>query len=216
MFSLMSRGKVQRASRGGEKEESCSLQEAEGCARCSSRRGGKGSGKTAAVAFPEEDERTFELFSEEDKRAFGFFLEERLRSLGFFLLQEESGKTLGFFREESSEIFSSFHGENEKDIRSAIEEGKDDSSVQPRLTCRNCLMPPLIRSESAAMPAIPSPGSLSCRREAALGAVPVCRGQQHPEQQHAEASGWELCLIIRALGDVVTRTGGGGAWQGQQ
>lgn len=84
------------------------------------------------------------------------------------------------------------------------------------LTCRNCRIPPLIRNESAAMPAIPSPGSRNCRREAALGVVPVCRGQQHPEQQHADASGCELCRIMRALGDVVTRTGGGGAWQGQQ
>lgn len=84
------------------------------------------------------------------------------------------------------------------------------------LTCRNCRIPPLIRNESAAMPAIPSPGSRSCRKEAALGAVAVCNGQQHPEQQHADASGCELCRIMRALGDVVTRTGGGGAWQGQQ
>lgn len=88
--------------------------------------------------------------------------------------------------------------------------------VPLRLTWRNCRIPPLIRNESAAMPAIPSPGSRSCRREAALGAVAVCNGQQHPEQQHADASGCELCRIMRALGDVVTRTGGGGAWQGQQ
>lgn len=60
------------------------------------------------------------------------------------------------------------------------------------------------------MPAIPSPGSRSCRREA-LGAAPECRGQQHPAQQQADASGCELCRIIRALGDVVTSTGGGGA-----
>jgi len=79
------------------------------------------------------------------------------------------------------------------------------------LTWRNCRMPPLIRSESAAMPAIPSPGSRSCRSEAALGAAPVCNGQQQPEQQHADASGCELCRIMRALGDVVTSTGGGGA-----
>jgi len=77
-------------------------------------------------------------------------------------------------------------------------------------------MPPLIRSESAAMPAIPSPGSRSCRSEAALGVVPVCSGQQQPEQQHADASGCELWRIMRALGDVVTNTGGGGAWHGQQ
>jgi hypothetical protein len=77
-------------------------------------------------------------------------------------------------------------------------------------------MPPLIRSESAAMPAIPSPGSRSCRSEAALGVVPECSGQQQPEQQHADASGCELWRIMRALGDVVTNTGGGGAWHGQQ
>lgn len=77
-------------------------------------------------------------------------------------------------------------------------------------------MPPLILSESAAIPAIPSPGSRSCRNDAALGAFPAWRGQQHPEQQQTEASGCELCRIIRALGDVVTKTGGGGAWHGQQ
>lgn len=72
-------------------------------------------------------------------------------------------------------------------------------------------MPPLIRNESAAMPAIPSPGSRSCRNDAALGVAPVCSGQQQPEQQHADASGCELWRIMRAFGDVVTNTGGGGA-----
>uniref|UniRef100_A0A6V7IJI9 Uncharacterized protein n=1 Tax=Bracon brevicornis TaxID=1563983 RepID=A0A6V7IJI9_9HYME len=76
-------------------------------------------------------------------------------------------------------------------------------------------MPPLILSESAAIPAIPSPGSRNCLSDV-LGGAAECNGQQEPEQQHADASGWELWRIIRALGDVVTRTGGGGAWQGQQ
>lgn len=98
----------------------------------------------------------------------------------------------------------------------ALDSRKTVKQWRSRLTCRNCRMPPLIRSESAAMPAIPSPGSRSCRSEAALGAAPVCSGQQQPEQQHADASGCELCRIMRALGDVVTNTGGGGAWHGQQ
>lgn len=73
-------------------------------------------------------------------------------------------------------------------------------------TCLNWRIPPLILSESAAIPAIPSPGSRNCRSEE-LGA-PACAEQQ--QQQHADASGCELCRIIRELGEVVTSSVGGG------
>ena len=79
-------------------------------------------------------------------------------------------------------------------------------------------MPPLMRRESAAMPAIPSPGSRSCRNEAPEGVMlpgpPLaCRGQlqlaQQQQQPPCADSGCELCRIMRAVGDVVTKTGGG-------
>lgn len=67
-------------------------------------------------------------------------------------------------------------------------------------TCLNCLMAPFILNESAAIIAIPSPGSRSCRRDA-LG-VAIWWWQY--------CSGCELCRIIRELGDVVNKRGGGG------
>lgn len=70
-------------------------------------------------------------------------------------------------------------------------------------TCRKFRIAPLIRSESAAMPAIPSPWSLSCRKDVE-GAVPWT---QLTPQQGAEDSGWELCLIILDPGNVVTTDG---------
>lgn len=62
-------------------------------------------------------------------------------------------------------------------------------------------MAPLILRESAAMPAIPpSPCSFSCLKEVE-GTVPWT---QFAPQQAAEASGWELCLIILDPGSAVT------------
>lgn len=73
-------------------------------------------------------------------------------------------------------------------------------------TCRKFRMAPLILSESAAIPAIPPPSawSRSCRREVE-GAAPWT---QFAPQQGADASGWELCLMIRVPGSVVTTVGG--------
>lgn len=60
-----------------------------------------------------------------------------------------------------------------------------------------------MRSESAAMPAMPpSPWSRSCLREVE-GAAPWT-------QHGADASGCELCRIILEPGSVVTTVGGAG------
>lgn len=70
-------------------------------------------------------------------------------------------------------------------------------------TWRKFRIAPLIRSESAAIPAMPpSPWSRSCLREVE-GAV-LCT--QLTPQQGADDSGWELCRII--LEPVVTTDGG--------
>lgn len=72
------------------------------------------------------------------------------------------------------------------------------------LTCLKGRIPPLIRKESAAMPAIPSPGSLSCRNEA-LGWWCVWCAQC---VAHALDSGCELCRMILLL--VVGNNSAGG------
>lgn len=75
-------------------------------------------------------------------------------------------------------------------------------------TCRKFLMAPLILSESAAIPAMPppSPCSLSCLRDVEGAVAPWT--QPAPQQGAADASGWELCLIILEPGRVVTTAGG--------
>lgn len=73
-----------------------------------------------------------------------------------------------------------------------------------RLTCLNGLIPPLILRESAAMPAMPSPGSRSCRSEA-LGWWWVWCGQC---AAHALDSGCELWRMILEL-DVGSSKAGG-------
>jgi hypothetical protein len=63
-------------------------------------------------------------------------------------------------------------------------------------------MAPLMRSESAAIPAMPSPGSRSCRRETlgCVGTLP-CRWCTHGplHDAGADASGCELWRMIREL-----------------
>lgn len=70
-------------------------------------------------------------------------------------------------------------------------------------TCRKFRIAPLIRRESAAIPAMPSPWSLSCLRDVD-GAAPCT---QFEPQHGADASGWELCRIILDPGNVVTTDG---------
>jgi hypothetical protein len=77
--------------------------------------------------------------------------------------------------------------------------------ILSRRAWRKFRIAPLIRSESAAIPAMPpSPWSRSCLREVE-GAVPCT---QLAPQHGAEASGCELCRIILEPGNVVTTDGG--------
>lgn len=75
-----------------------------------------------------------------------------------------------------------------------------------RHTCRNGRMAPLMRNESAAMPAIPSAGSRNCRKDIFGATWP----QLYAQQITLLASGCELCRMIREpeFGDDVIRTGG--------
>lgn len=65
-----------------------------------------------------------------------------------------------------------------------------------------------MRIESAAMPAIPSPGSRSCRRDE-LG-IEQAWAHWLAQQDRVLASGCELCRMIREpdVGEEVMRTGG--------
>ena len=79
---------------------------------------------------------------------------------------------------------------------------QSQNNWRPVSTCLNCLMAPLMRKESAAIPAMPSPGSLSCRRETlgCVGTLP-CRWCTHwpLHDACAEASGCELWRMMREL-----------------
>lgn len=81
-----------------------------------------------------------------------------------------------------------------------------------KLTCLNGLMAPLIRSESAAIPAMPSAaGSRNCRND---DVGTECGWMHVWPPQHTTAavlaSGCELWRMIRdpEFGDVVMNTGG--------
>lgn len=80
------------------------------------------------------------------------------------------------------------------------------------ITCRNGLIAPLMRNESAAMLAKPSAGSRNCRNDI-FGAVWL-QVWAWAQQTTLLASGCELCRMIREpeFGDDVIRTGGMCCW----
>lgn len=126
----------------------------------------------------------------------------------------DSSATLGIARFPLSpvargEAGSKDYGSGGQGVETKHREGGVDCSA---LTCLNGRMPPLIRRESAAMPAMPSVVlSRSCFSET-FGTVWEWPQELCEPQQMAVVldSGCELCRIIREpfVGDDVISTGG--------